>query len=70
MSDRAHRGQVSSANSRFDYVRSPTSESHNFFVRTPFWVFLDSMESPLSQESIHMLEETIIFQTDVLDLVY
>ena len=27
----------------------------NFFVRTPFWVFLDSMESSLSPESNHML---------------
>ena len=27
------------------------SDEHNFFVRTPFEVFLDSMESPLSQES-------------------
>ena len=29
---------------------SLTSDEHNFFVRTPFEVFLDSMESPLSQE--------------------
>ena len=35
----------------------PTSEGHNFFFRTPFRVFLDSMESPLSQNSIHMLVE-------------
>ena len=28
-----------------------TSDDHNFFIRTPFEVFLDSMESPLSQES-------------------
>ena len=27
-----------------------TSDEHNFFVQTPFEVFLDSMESPLSQE--------------------
>ena len=27
---------------------------HNSFVRTPLWVFLDSMESPLSLESIHI----------------
>ena len=31
-----------------DYVRPPTSEGHNSFVRTPIRVFLDSMESPLS----------------------
>ena len=29
-------------------VNPPTSNTHNFFVRTPFWVFLDSMESSLS----------------------
>ena len=33
---------------------SLTSDEHNFFVRTPFEVFLDSMESPLSQESRFM----------------
>ena len=31
-----------------------TSNDHNFFVRTPFWVFLDSMESPFSQDSNHV----------------
>ena len=36
------------------HLRPPTSEGHNFFVRTPIWVFLDSMESPLSQDSSHM----------------
>ena len=36
------------------HVRPTTSEGHNFFVRTPFRVFLDFMESPLSQESIHI----------------
>ena len=35
-------------------MRPSTSEGHNFFVRTPFQVFLDSMESPLSQDSSHM----------------
>ena len=33
---------------------SLTSDEHNFFVRTPFEVFMDSMESPLSQESRFM----------------
>ena len=33
---------------------SVTSESHNFLVRTPIRVFLDSMEIPLSQLSIRM----------------
>ena len=28
---------------------------HNSFVRIPLWEFLDSMESSLSLESIHML---------------
>ena len=32
----------------------PTSDCYNFFVRNPFRVFLDSMESPLSQVSIHV----------------
>ena len=32
----------------------PTSDDHNFFVRTPFWVLLDSMESPLSKKFIHI----------------
>ena len=36
-----------------------TSEGHNSFVRTPFRVFLDSMESPLSQDSIHISVEDI-----------
>ena len=33
---------------------SLTSDDHNFFVRTPFEVFLDSMEIPLNQESRFM----------------
>ena len=36
------------------YVRPPTSKGHNFFVRTPFWVLLDSMEIQLSQDSIYI----------------
>ena len=32
----------------------PTSDGHNFLIQTPFWVFLDSMESLLSQESSHV----------------
>ena len=44
---------------RFAYVSSPTSEGHISFVRTPIWVFLDYMESPLSQEYIHMPEKNI-----------
>ena len=28
----------------------PTSDDHIFRVRTSFWVFLDSMKSPLSQD--------------------
>ena len=39
----------------------PNSDDHNFFVRTLFWVFLDSMESPLSQDSNHIpLEDSIL----------
>ena len=44
--------QVSFA--EFDFACPPTSEGHNFFVRTPFRVLLDYMESPLSQESIYI----------------
>ena len=36
-------------------VKPPTLEDHNFFVRTPILVFLDSTESPLSIESGHIL---------------
>ena len=35
-------------------VMPSTSDDHNFLVRAAFWVFLDSMESPLSLESIHI----------------
>ena len=48
----ARLSQVSLAG--FDYVSPPTSNGHNFFVRTPFRVFLDSMEIPLSKDSIHV----------------
>ena len=34
-----------------------TSEDHNFLVRTPFWEFLNFMESPWSQESNHVSVE-------------
>ena len=37
------------------HVRPPTSDSHNFFVRTLFQALLDSMESSLSQNSSHVL---------------
>ena len=65
--DRAHRGQVSSSSLGFDYVLPPTSEGHNSFVRTPIRVLLDSMERPLSKESIDMPEEDIRCPTEVLD---
>ena len=41
------------------HVKPPTSDGHNFFVRTPFWMFLDSMESYLSLESIHIYLDNI-----------
>ena len=41
------------------HVRPPTSEGHNFFVQTPIQVFLDSMESSLSQDSIHILRRAL-----------
>ena len=40
-------------NCHFSDCWPPTSNGHNFFVRTPFQVFLDSMEIPLSQDSSH-----------------
>ena len=33
---------------------APTSDDHNFLVRSPFQVFLDSMESSLSLEFDHI----------------
>ena len=36
------------------HVLPPNSEGHNYFVRTLFRVFSDSMKSPLTQDSIHM----------------
>ena len=38
-----------------------------YSVRTPIWVFLDSMEIPLSQEYINMHEENIRCMTEVID---
>ena len=52
---------------RFAYVLPPTSEGHISFVRTPIRVFLDSMESPLSQEYIDMTEEDRRCLTEVID---
>ena len=52
---------------RFAYVWPPTLEGHISFVRTPIRVFLDSMESPLSQEYIDMPKENIRCQTEVID---
>ena len=37
------------------YCVPPTSNDHNFLDQTPFRVFLDSMESPLSPDSFHVL---------------
>ena len=36
------------------HVKPPTLDDHNFLIRTPIRMFLDSMESPLSLESIHI----------------
>ena len=58
MFDRGDRSSSSRSgqlfSSGFDCVRPPTSEGHNSFVRTPIRVFFDSMERPLSQESIYI----------------
>ena len=48
-------GQVRSAwPSQVSSVGLDNLEGHNFLVRTPFRVFLDSMESPLSQDSSYV----------------
>ena len=39
--------------------KPPTSNDHNFFIQTLFQVFLDSMESPLSQDSNNIPVEDI-----------
>ena len=39
---------------------STTLDDHNFFVRSPISVFLDSMEIHLSLESIHIYLDTIL----------
>ena len=36
------------------WLYSTISDNHKFFVRTPFWVFLDSIESLLSLESTNI----------------
>ena len=41
-------------------ARPPTSDDHNFLVRALFWVFFDSMEIPLSVESIHIYFDKIL----------
>ena len=58
--------QVSST--RFDYVWPPTSEGHNSFVRTPFLVFLNSMEIPLSQYSIRIHVEDSGCQAELIQV--
>ena len=42
------------------HVRPPTSNCQKLFVRTSFWVFLDSMESPFSQDSSHISVENSV----------
>ena len=36
------------------HMKPPILDSHNFFVRTPIRVFLDSTESPLSLKYVYM----------------
>ena len=36
------------------HMRPPTLDGHNFLVQTSIRVFLDSIEIPLSIESIHI----------------
>ena len=44
-------------NGRISDCVPPTSDDHIFGVRTSFRVFLDSMESLLSQDSFHVTVE-------------
>ena len=64
--DRTRLGQVSSSGLTTNnlQLRKVISPSFN-----TIWVFLDSIESPLGQEYIHMPEEDIRCQTKVLDRV-
>ena len=41
------------------YRKPSTSDGHNVFVRTPFWMFLDSMEIPLNPKSINIYLDEI-----------
>ena len=41
----------------FLFCLPPTSDYHSFCVQTPFGVFLGSIESPLSQDSLYVLVE-------------
>ena len=43
----------------FLFCLPPTSDDHIFCVQTPFRVFLDSIESPLSQDAFHVIVEGI-----------
>ena len=51
-----------------DYMGPATSEGHNSFVLTPFLVFLDSMESPWSQDSIHIPLEDSRCQVELVQV--
>ena len=44
---------------RIFWLYPPTSDGQNYFVRSPFLLFLDSMQSPLSHESTHIYIDTI-----------
>ena len=48
------------------HMRPPTLDGHNFLVRAPFGVLLDSMERYWSLESDHMLFNVQLVLTTVL----
>ena len=52
----------------FLFCLPPTLDDHIFRVRTPFEVLLDSMESPLSQDSFHVPVEDSEFHNLVENL--
>ena len=45
-----------------------SSDGHNFFVQTPFWMFLNYMERPFSIESINIY--IYIYILIILELIF
>ena len=52
------------------FVLPLTSDDHILRVRTPFGVFLDTVESPLSQDSFHVLWKAVGFHNIAENLCF